>query len=551
MNWLYYLLEANLYLAVFYGFYLLLLQRETFYQLNRYYLVITSVLAFLLPLLQIGYLHSLVNPVVHQDQVSIIYTGEMLPVTVPVPTLTTGDILFFSYLLIAGFLLIRLLGSFYRIIRMAAKANKIRKDNVVYIHFKDSDVAFSFFNFLFINPETEKQHIIVQHELVHIQQKHSIDILFFEMLLILNWFNPICWFMKKDIKIIHEYIADESTINRGLAKHDYAMFLIHNSFGSFPNPLASQMFNKSILKKRINMLNKTKSAGRARLRLLYVFPIMGGMLCTSTLAFTKDYAVIDLYSKKAEMETTAVNQERKQVPTQEIKQDKKKVYPIESMNDGSVNGTRPVKLVVINGKVSTARNFVSVQDYDEVKELSSAEGTAKYGKRASKGALEFTGKNAKISIKFPPPIVKVVKFPPPIPPKNARKLPTPGKPPLAPKLETVKFPPPIVKPIEKIEDHPDVKGNDFQSITDIGPHPLYINNGQITVVNPGEGKSVTFKAKSVKVTPKNNTAAIAKYGDSARDGVFELEGGEFFTKDATTKKLPPPPTIEPDPRKQN
>ncbi|MGY4384697.1 hypothetical protein ACVWYN_001731 [Pedobacter sp. UYP24] len=520
MNWMYYLLEANLYLAVFYGFYLLLLQRETFYQINRYYLLISSALAFLMPVFQIGYLNSLFNPIVNEVQISIPYSGELLPVAVTTPTLTAGDILLFCYLLVAGFLLLRLGTSLYRIIRMALKADKIRIGNVRKLHFKQLDTAFSFFNLLFINPDTDKQNIILQHEMIHIKQRHSLDILFFETVIILNWFNPICWLIKKDIKLIHEYIADESTTNQGLPKHDYAMFLIHNSFGSFHNPLASQMFNQSILKNRINMLNKTKSSGRARLRLLYVLPIMAGMLCTSTLAFTKDYAVIDLYSKKKEMTSTVGTKKSRQTPKQGPKQEKKKSYPIE------IQGTRPIKLVVINGKVSTARNFTSVYDYDGVKELNGNEATAKYGKRASKGALEFTGKNTHISIKFPPPI----------PVRSARKLPTPPRPPLKPRLRNIKFPPPIVKPMEKIEEHPEVKGTDFQSITDMGPNPLYINNGKITIVNPGEGKTVRFKAKSVKVTTKNNTAAIAKYGESARDGVFELEDGEFFTKDTTTKK---------------
>ncbi|MES2828121.1 MAG: M56 family metallopeptidase [Bacteroidota bacterium] len=521
MNWLNYLLEANLYLVVFYAFYRLFLHRETFYQLNRYYLLITSVLAFLLPGCQIGYLYSLVNPALQSVSEGIPYSGTLVPIVAARPGLTFEDILYYCYLLVAGLLLLRLLKSFYYIIQLARKADKTHSGNVIQVHLKHSNKAFSFFNLLFINPEVEGQNIITEHETIHIRQKHSIDILFFETVLIFNWFNPICWLMRKDVKLVHEYIADEATTNRGLAKHDYAMFLIQNSFGSAPNPLMSQMFNQSILKHRISMLNKPKSAGRARLRLLYVLPITAGMLCTSTLTFSKDYTVIDLYSKKDLPVSTFAKKEFRQAP----KQEKKKIYPIESINDGPT-GTRPVKLIVINGKVSRANNFVSVNNYEQVKELNSAEAIAKYGKRAAKGALEFTGKNAGISITFPPPI-----------PLRKR----PGKPavsnrPPQPKIEVTHFPPPLVKPMKKTEDDPGVKTTNSQKISDIGANPLYINNGNITAVNPGEGKIVSFKAKSARVTPKNNLEAIAKYGEKARDGVIELEDGEFYITDAKTIK---------------
>ncbi|TCD00410.1 M56 family metallopeptidase [Pedobacter psychroterrae] len=533
MSWLYYLLEANLYLAVFYGFYRLFLHRETFYQLNRYYLLGTSMLAFLLPMFQISYLDSLLHPVENQATVTIQYAGELLPVINTAPVLTAGGVLFTCYLLVATFFLFRLGTSLYGIFRMAARADKTYKDGIIRVHFSQSDTAFSFFNLLFINPGTEKQNIILQHEMIHIRQKHSFDVLFFEMLLICNWFNPLCWLMKQDIKLVHEYIADEATTNQGLVKHDYALFLIHNSFGSFPNTLTSQMFNQSILKNRISMLNKKRSAGRARLRLLYVLPLTGGMLCASTLGFTKDYALVDLYARK----TTAVSSVALQEPKQQAKQaatgEKKKTYPIESVYDAETGNNRPIKLIVINGKISKAQNFSSVSGFDQVKELNNSEAVAKYGKRVNKGALEFTGKNTGISIKFPPP--RPVKTTPPLARKNNNKV-VKFPPPLIkpdvtadPKLKEekqVKFPPPIVKPLKKYDENTEKPAQTAK--LDVGLNPLYIIDGKITVVNSGEGKIVKFTAKSVKVQPKNNDAAIKKYGEAARDGVIELEDGEVF-----------------------
>ena len=538
MNWLYYLLEANLYLAVFYAFYRIFLQGETFYQLNRYFLLSASVLAFLLPVFQIGYLNSLFEPAQEQTAFVVQFSGELPHVAASKPSLNTEDIAFLAYLLIAGFFLFRLCTSLYSIFQMTTKADKVRTGNIIQVHFNHAETAFSFFNYLFINPRTEKQDVILQHEMVHIRQRHSIDIVFFELLAIINWFNPVCWLIKKDIKLIHEYIADEATTNQGLAKHEYALFLIHNSFGPIPNPLASQIFNQSILKNRISMLNKKRSAGRARLRLLYVLPLTGGMLCASTLGFAKDYALVDLYARKT---TAPISfQEPKQQPKAEKK---KKTYVIESRYDAKTGNDLPIKLIVINGKISKAVNFASVDSYDQVKELNSSEAVAKYGKRASKGALEFTGKNAGITIKFPPPLREKatstpsskhkgtkVKFPAPIVKPDAtasqeRRERQEGK--------QVKFPPPIVKPIKKQE------ANDNAAQTaklDVGPNPLYINNGKIIVVKPGDNKIINFTAKSLTVHHKNNPETIKKFGELAKDGVIELEDGVLFYSEPDSVK---------------
>lgn len=300
MNALYYLLEANIYLAVFYGFYRLFLYRETFYTLNRYYLIAATALAFALPLLQLGYLYNLIGRNAAEQ------TGtEITKIAIqPYPDL---NLMLYSYIAIAAVFLVRFLINLSHIIVQAFQNPRTRKDNVVYIELPGSETAFSFFKFLFINPQAADKNTIIRHELVHIHQKHSADIVFFEIIRILGWFNPVTYFLKKDIKLLHEYIADEVTTGT-VQKHEYAMFLIQNSFGVVPNQLTNQIFNQSILKMRINMLNKKRSAGRARLRLLLALPLAGGMLCASTMAFTKDYATVDLYPEKYKS-VTAVSQD--------------------------------------------------------------------------------------------------------------------------------------------------------------------------------------------------------------------------------------------------
>lgn len=290
MNWLYYLLEANLYLSLFYGCYHLLFHKETFYTLNRYFLIGSTFLAFALPLLQIGYLNSFFQ---HQE-----YNSLSTMVARPAAK-GNNDLIELGisslYILVAVFFSVKLLRGLFQVIALSRKTKRHQDGQVVHIELEQGKPAFSFFNLLFIPADVAGKETILKHEMVHIRQKHSLDILFFEIVQILNWFNPVSYLIKKDIKLLHEYIADELTTNEEIQKHDYALFLIRNSFGAETQQLSNQIFNPSILKQRINMLNKEKSTGRARLKLLLAVPLIGGMLCSSTLAFTKDYGLVDFY----------------------------------------------------------------------------------------------------------------------------------------------------------------------------------------------------------------------------------------------------------------
>lgn len=293
MNWLYYLLEANLYLALFYGCYRLLFHKETFYTLNRYFLISATLLSFVLPLLQIGYLNRF-----FQDSGSA-----QIPAAVLVKPIEEADSLLFPglsilYWLVVIFFSLKLGRGLYQIIALSRKTERHHDGEVVHISIEQGTAAFSFFNLLFIPSDVAGKETILKHEMVHIRQKHSVDILFFEIIQSLNWFNPVSYLIKKDIKLLHEYIADELTTNEEIRKHDYALFLIRNSFGAEMKQLSNQIFNPSILKQRINMLNKEKSTGRARLKLLFALPLVGGMLLTSTVAFTKDYGLLDFYPDK-------------------------------------------------------------------------------------------------------------------------------------------------------------------------------------------------------------------------------------------------------------
>ncbi len=467
MNWLYYLLEANLYLAAFYGFYRLLLHKETFYSLNRYYLIITSIIAFIIPLLQVGYLNNLLN---NQQEVRIL-SVQLAQVTEKSKAITVNDLLTYCYLLIASFFVVKMAISIYKIFSLSVNAKKQKSGKITYVELSESHAAFSFFNLLFLNPSVQEKNTILKHEMVHIQQKHSLDIIFFEIVQIISWFNPITYFIKKEIKLLHEYIADDITTEKDIHKHQYAMFLIQNSFGFVPNQLTNQIFNQSILKRRINMLNKERSTGRARLKLLFALPIAGGMLCASTMAFTKDYAMIDLYPEKYESNQT-VKQETPKKKATELKEVK--------IKPGAKSKTK-------EGQITEVRIAPP-----------------------------------------PPPTVKTVKFPPPIVTRDAH--PTHKK---ATSKKVVKFPPPIVVPDKPVPPPPPPVEPAKEEGKSISIRVNDDNASPAKNVEPAKeikGQKITFTGRGELSTSKNNPAASNLEGSKpTKEGAQTVQKIQYRT----------------------
>lgn len=283
MNIFYYLLEANCYLLGFYLFYRLVLQNETFNLFNRYYLLVTSVISFVMPGIVLSGLY-------RQDNIK--YASG--PLVQNSPDISFIQIISGIYLFICVCFSVRLLYRLYRISELIKGGNIKTEEGVRIVSVNDQSLSFSFMHYLFINPATEQAETIIRHELVHIRQWHSADILFFEILQIANWFNPFIQFIQKDMKSLHEFIADEETSELENNAGDYALFLIRHSYGARQSDLANTMFNQSLLKRRIMKLNQKKSSDKAALKYLLAPILLSLMLCATAITFAKPYGIIDL-----------------------------------------------------------------------------------------------------------------------------------------------------------------------------------------------------------------------------------------------------------------
>ncbi|MHB8208527.1 TonB family protein [Mucilaginibacter sp.] len=311
MNWLHYLLEANLYLALFYLAYCLFLKRDTHYRLKRIYLIFSCIISFILPVLQV----SALRPVKPAEPINTIaYTSlpvqniKVIPSEIPIVTPTTAPVIKHNFTLQDGLWYVYLAGvivllfsffvKMYSLVRLVYNKQSVKEGKHRVVYLSGTSTAFSFFNYLFIGTNTNGADTIIRHELVHIRQKHSMDILFLELLKIINWFSPFIYLLQNSLKTVHEYIADEQTAAHETDALTYSSFLVMNAYGTEGLPITNSFFNYNLLKKRIIMLNQQRSGNLARLKYLVAIPICVALLSASTLAFSKTYGWVDLTPAK-------------------------------------------------------------------------------------------------------------------------------------------------------------------------------------------------------------------------------------------------------------
>ncbi|MEA3479126.1 MAG: M56 family metallopeptidase [Bacteroidota bacterium] len=280
-----YLLQASLCLVIFYGIYWLFLRRDTFFTVNRFYLIGSIVFSLSIPLFDFSSLF-----------LDVRYTYYVILDTI---TITPGDvtktlnnnlnlfqILFVIYFTGVCIFTLRFLFQFAQLMVLLARNKIIRKHGLRMVLVDKYYSPFSFFNIIFINIskfDEEGMNEIIEHERIHIRQLHSLDVLILEVLTILFWFNPFVWFYRKSIKSIHEFLADEGVLSHGTNKKHYQELLLQQSLGTLVNDMTNN-FNQSLIKRRFIMMTKSKSNGTARLKLLFVLPLAVMLVVLTSLS---------------------------------------------------------------------------------------------------------------------------------------------------------------------------------------------------------------------------------------------------------------------------
>ncbi|CAM1360674.1 BlaR1 peptidase M56 [Tenacibaculum sediminilitoris] len=272
-----YIIQVVLFQVLFVAVYDFFLSKETFFTKNRWYLLGTAVLSFVLPLFKIP----TVQKAVPQEYYILLPEVVLSPQKVIekaawYQTITYLDVLFWSGCIL---FLIVFLVKLERIIRLVLRHGTTRKDNYKLILLPNETKAFSFFNYIFLGNDipSQKREKIIQHELVHSEEKHTIDLLFFEFLKIVMWFNPIVYVYQNRISLVHEYISD-AVASKSDKKENYINHLLADIFQVEHISFINQFYKHSLIKKRIIMMTKTQSKKVKQLKYMLLIPLLGSMV---------------------------------------------------------------------------------------------------------------------------------------------------------------------------------------------------------------------------------------------------------------------------------
>jgi hypothetical protein len=266
-----------------------LLKKETFFTYNRWYLLFCAVISFLLPLMKIEAFSTLVPAesiaVLTNVWLPEVFIGntteniQYLPEVEISSATTTINWWFITYGVGAFGSLFLLFRKYQNLSRMFSFKTISAEKNFKIIEVPGTTIACTFYKTVFLGEqlsEEEKQQIL-SHELVHVKQKHSLDLIFFEVLKIIFWFNPLIYIYQSRISTLHEFIADAAVV-KTTEKRSYYEQLLNSAFNTRNISFINQFFNHLLIKKRIVMLQKSKSKTIAKFKYLLILPLMLVML---------------------------------------------------------------------------------------------------------------------------------------------------------------------------------------------------------------------------------------------------------------------------------
>jgi len=280
MSWSHYLLQVNIYLVVFYAFYRLLLAKETYFVLNRVYLICSGLFSLAIPFMRIDWFSK--QEISQRIYVQVDQLNQLI--TQGAVVSETEQQFNWSTLIV----ILYVLGVLFFTVRFAVRLIAVKR----MLNGIKSGLAFSFWNKKVVAQNLPEAATVNHHEDIHIKQLHTFDVIFFELLGIITWFNPIIYLYKETVKNIHEYLADEAAAQFQGDKEAYSMLLLNQAFGVNANSLTNGFFKKSMIKKRIFMLYKERSQKTAVIKYGIFVPLFGAALLLSSATIRKNEQIL-------------------------------------------------------------------------------------------------------------------------------------------------------------------------------------------------------------------------------------------------------------------
>ena len=285
-----YHIKVGLCLIAFYLLWKLLLSRETFHRFNRVALLVVMVLALVLPWIRLSLdaTVQVAKPMVVLEDLLVTPGGAAAAQQTSL-SWSVMDFATLAYFIGVAMALAWFLHSHWSLYRLLKQGRRESLPGGITLHVVPGDQSpFSYFKHIVISEQDyrDNPHEILTHEQAHIGLRHSWDVLFMSMVTLFQWWNPAAWLLGRELRLVHEYEADEAVLNQGINAKQYQLLLIRKSVGDKLFSMANN-FNYQSLKKRIRMMSMNKSSRWNRLRALAVVPV----IALALLAFANNKSV--------------------------------------------------------------------------------------------------------------------------------------------------------------------------------------------------------------------------------------------------------------------
>ena len=274
-----YILKLSAILAIFWLLYVLVLEREQMHRFKRFYLLFSVLAAVIIPLLSITeYVY--VAPIEDVGYQLTDFTFPVIQETIIEETsfFTLERTLWLIYALGAIIFGLRFLKNLTTLLLTIKQNEKIKQWTYTYVLLKKTINPHTFFNYIFFNKSTFENKTlpkaVILHEETHAKQKHSIDVLFIELVQVIFWFHPLVYLYKRNIKLNHEFLADQAVLNNGIEASNYQNILLAFTANTEDYQLANAI-NYSSIKKRFTVMKTTTSKTTVWLKSLLVLPLLG------------------------------------------------------------------------------------------------------------------------------------------------------------------------------------------------------------------------------------------------------------------------------------
>ncbi|MGM5469466.1 M56 family metallopeptidase [Flavobacteriaceae bacterium LMO-SS05] len=303
-----YVLKSSACLAIFMIFYKLFMEKENMHQLKRYYLIVSLIFALCIPLITITYYIELPS-----DTVTLQHTenGIALNNLSNFSPIHWSLILWTLYGLGSLLFSLKFIRNLLSIVKTIKCNPKHKSNNFINVLLEQLKTPHTFFNYIFLNKHLyETQQIpkeVFVHEQAHAEQKHSLDILFIELIQIVFWYNPLIYLFKKDVKLNHEFLADQAVLKQGNNLSNYQQLLLAFSSNA-KEPHLAHAINYSSIKKRFTVMKTHTSKQTIYLRSFLLLPLL--VLTLYGFSDSKEIVKADtsknLQSAGTNSETTAI-----------------------------------------------------------------------------------------------------------------------------------------------------------------------------------------------------------------------------------------------------